>query len=305
MTAANRRDRAGNPARVMSAPVPTDPFVPPDPSARPRQQQNLPPGVALPPANDWRSDRPGDLGPGQPEGALLGRPGPNVGYAYTLAQRAKDRLRLGPYEHARRRGRRDRRSRGQTSAQFGRAPVIGDVDVRDRSPRLRRQRERRVRQGPFRARARGRSRVPPAARARRRGARCPVAHSFAAGRRRSSRGARPCPRSRLPASYRRPSRRKACWCPASLCPTTSRSCGRRSGASPRTRSRPTPRAPTKTRSTRGTRGTRGVTRASPASRSRRSSAARVAVSSRTRSASRKLRGSARRRRCSPSSRSSR
>ena len=71
--------------------MPTDPFVPPDPNARPRQQQNLPPGVALPPASDWRPDRPGDLGPGQPEGALLGRPGPNVGYAYTLAQRAKDR----------------------------------------------------------------------------------------------------------------------------------------------------------------------------------------------------------------------
>ena len=70
--------------------MPTDPFVPSDPSARPRQQQNLPPGVALPPANDWRSDRPGDLGADQPEGALFGRPGPNVGYAYTLAQRAKE-----------------------------------------------------------------------------------------------------------------------------------------------------------------------------------------------------------------------
>ncbi len=86
--------------QVVSAFVPTDPFVPPDPSARPRQQQNLPPGVALPPANDWRSDRPGDLGPDQPEGALFGRPGPNVGYAYTLAQRAKARLRLGPRSRA-------------------------------------------------------------------------------------------------------------------------------------------------------------------------------------------------------------
>ncbi len=109
--------------------MPTDPFVPPDPSARPRQQQNLPPGVALPPANDWRSDRPGDLGPGQPEGALLGRPGPNVGYAYTLAQRAKDRLRLGPYEHAHDAVAVVAEVAGKRAAQFGRAPMIGDIDL--------------------------------------------------------------------------------------------------------------------------------------------------------------------------------
>ena len=109
--------------------MPTDPFVPSDPSARPRQQQNLPPGVALPPANDWRSDRPGDLGPGQPDGALLGRPGPNVGYAYTLAQRAKDRLRLGPFEHAHDAIAVIAEVAGKRAAQFGRAPMIGDIDL--------------------------------------------------------------------------------------------------------------------------------------------------------------------------------
>jgi hypothetical protein len=109
--------------------VPTDPFVPSDPSARPRQQQNLPPGVALPPANDWRSDRPGDLGPNQPGGALFGRPGPNVGYAYTLAQRAKDRLRLGPFEHAEDAIAVIAEVAGKRAALFGRAPVIGDVDL--------------------------------------------------------------------------------------------------------------------------------------------------------------------------------
>jgi hypothetical protein len=114
----------------LSASVPTDPFVPPDPSARPRQQQNLPPGVALPPANDWRSDRPGDLdlGPDQPGGALFGRPGPNVGYAYTLAQRVKDRLRLGPHEHAADAIAVIAEVAGKRAAQFGRAPVIGDID---------------------------------------------------------------------------------------------------------------------------------------------------------------------------------
>jgi hypothetical protein len=109
--------------------VPTDPFVTSDPSARPRQQQNLPPGVALPPATDWRPDRPGDLGPKQPEGALLGRPGPNVGYAYTLAQRAKDRLRLGPFEHAHDVVAVVAEVAGKRAALFGRAPVIGDVEL--------------------------------------------------------------------------------------------------------------------------------------------------------------------------------
>ena len=113
----------------MSALVPTDPFVPADPSARPRQQQNLPPGVALPPATGWRSDRPGDLGPGQPGGALFGRPGPNVGYAYTLAQRAKDRLRLGPHEHGEDAVAVIAEIAGKRAALVGRAPVIGDIDA--------------------------------------------------------------------------------------------------------------------------------------------------------------------------------
>jgi hypothetical protein len=108
--------------------VPTDPYVPADPDARPRQQQNLPPGVALPPASDWRANRPGDLGPGQPEGKLLGDPGPNVGYAYTLAQRAKDRLRLGPHEHDSDVVAVVAEIAGRRAASFGRAPVMHDVD---------------------------------------------------------------------------------------------------------------------------------------------------------------------------------
>jgi hypothetical protein len=109
--------------------VPTDPFVPSDPNARPRQQQNLPPGLALPPAADWRSDRPGDLSAEQPEGPLLGRPGPNVGYAYTLGQRAKDRLRMGPFEHVHDVLAVVAEVAGKRAALFGRAPVIGDIDL--------------------------------------------------------------------------------------------------------------------------------------------------------------------------------
>ena len=72
--------------------MPTDPFVPADPADRPRQQQNLPPGTALPPAGRWRADRAGDLiGSEQPDGRLFGSPGPNVGYAYTLAEHVADR----------------------------------------------------------------------------------------------------------------------------------------------------------------------------------------------------------------------
>jgi hypothetical protein len=109
--------------------VPTDPYVPPDPADRPRQQQNLPPGVALPPARHWRAGRPGDVGAGQPAGALLGRPGPNVGYAYTLAERAEGRLRLGPHEDPHDVVPVVAEIAAKRAASFGRAPVIHDVDV--------------------------------------------------------------------------------------------------------------------------------------------------------------------------------
>lgn len=109
--------------------MPTDPYVPPDPADRPRQQQNLPPGLALPPSGRWRPDRPGDLGPEQPEGRLFGRPGPNVGYAYTLAARAKDRLVLLPTEYAGDVVAVIAEIAGRRAASYGRAPVMKDVDL--------------------------------------------------------------------------------------------------------------------------------------------------------------------------------
>ena len=110
--------------------MPTDPYVPRRLEDRPRQEPNLAPGVKMPPAKSWRADRPGDLpAGGQPHGDLLGSPGPNVGYALTLANRFRDRMVLAPHEHladavavvadvAMRR-----------AAAFGRAPVVVDVDV--------------------------------------------------------------------------------------------------------------------------------------------------------------------------------
>jgi hypothetical protein len=114
--------------------MPTDPYVPSEIGDRPRQQQNLPPGLALPPARDWRADRPGDLkassGASVPEnGALMGRPGPNVGYAYTLAARVCTRLRLSTHEHAEDVIAVLAEIAGKRAALFGRAPVIGDIDV--------------------------------------------------------------------------------------------------------------------------------------------------------------------------------
>jgi hypothetical protein len=109
--------------------MPTDPFVPADLADLPRHKQNLPPGLAPPPARDWRADRPGDLSGAQPDGALLGRPGPNVGYAYTLAARAREQLSLAETEHADDAIAVIAEIAAKRAASFGRAPVMGDIDV--------------------------------------------------------------------------------------------------------------------------------------------------------------------------------
>ena len=124
--------------------MPTDPYVPADPDARPRQQQNLPPGVALPPAPQWSADRPATSVPRSRGRALR-------------QSRAQRRLRVhargagqgqAPARAARRRARRRpgrRRGRGQ-ACRVVRARA-GDARRRagDRDPRLRRFGRRRVR----------------------------------------------------------------------------------------------------------------------------------------------------------------
>jgi hypothetical protein len=109
--------------------VPTDPFVPERLEDAPRQEPNLAPGVKMPPAGSWRADRPGDLAAGQPHGTLLGSPGPNVGYALTLADRARDRLVLAPHEHADDALAVVAEIAMKRAATLGRAPVMADVDV--------------------------------------------------------------------------------------------------------------------------------------------------------------------------------
>jgi hypothetical protein len=109
--------------------VPTDPFVAPDRADHPRQQQNLPPGLGYPPARSWRANRPGDLAAGRAGGTLRGRPGPNVGYAYTLAERTRDRFKLAPHEHLDDAISVVAEIAMKRAAAFGRAPVIGDVEL--------------------------------------------------------------------------------------------------------------------------------------------------------------------------------
>lgn len=109
--------------------MPTDPFVPSRLDERPRQEQNLAPGVHLPPARSWRADRPGDIAPGWPEGTLLGSPGPNVGYALKLVHRVADSMVVAAHEP-----RDDAVSvtadlAMRRAALRGRAPIPEDVDV--------------------------------------------------------------------------------------------------------------------------------------------------------------------------------
>src|SRR4051812_36832714 len=109
--------------------MPTDPFVSPELPDRPRQETNLAPGVHLPAAKGWRADRPGDLVAGQPTGTLLGRPGPNVGYALTLTGRLADRISLAPHESSHDALAVVAELGMKRAASFGRAPTMADVEV--------------------------------------------------------------------------------------------------------------------------------------------------------------------------------
>ena len=108
--------------------MPTDPFVPERLEDEPRQEQNLAPGVKMPAARSWVANRPGDLPAGWPTGKLLGSPGPNVGYALTLANRVRDQLALAPHEHADDAIAVVAEIAMRRAALFGRAPVMRDVE---------------------------------------------------------------------------------------------------------------------------------------------------------------------------------
>jgi hypothetical protein len=85
-------------------------------------------GLGLPPSRRWTADRPGELGPAQPEGRTLGNQGPDQGYGLKLARRFVDRLVLDGVAL-------DDAVTGclgvglHRAALFGRAPMIHDLDI--------------------------------------------------------------------------------------------------------------------------------------------------------------------------------
>ena len=109
--------------------MPTDPYVATELDDSPRHKQNLPAGVAVPPAAAWVRHRPGEVGPNEPTGALFGRPGPNIGFALTLVERQQGSWQLGPHEHLEDAGAVVAEIAMKRAAGFGRAPVKHDVDV--------------------------------------------------------------------------------------------------------------------------------------------------------------------------------
>jgi hypothetical protein len=84
----------------------------------------------IPAPGHWKADRPADLkANGQPHGPKFGSPGPDQGYALTLARRFDDRLVLAEGED------KDDVVAGclgvatKRSSVFGRAPVIYDLEL--------------------------------------------------------------------------------------------------------------------------------------------------------------------------------
>jgi hypothetical protein len=83
----------------------------------------------IPAAGHWRAERPADLKGAQPVGPMLGRQGPDQGYALLLAHRFEDRLQLEEAEHP------EDAIAGcvgvatKRASIFGRAPVIWDLEL--------------------------------------------------------------------------------------------------------------------------------------------------------------------------------
>lgn len=103
-----------------------DPYVPARSEDAPRRS------VAIPPASGWRAVRPGDLDPAagpRREGVLFGSPGPDSGYALTLAQRFHERITVVAPETVH-----DAETVGAQVAMrrggiFGRAPIGLDIEM--------------------------------------------------------------------------------------------------------------------------------------------------------------------------------
>ena len=80
-------------------------------------------------AGSWNANRPGDLVGRQPEGDRLGTPGPDQGYALTLAARFEGRVKLAEGEHEADALAGAAAIAMKRSGLFGRAPVVHDLTV--------------------------------------------------------------------------------------------------------------------------------------------------------------------------------
>jgi hypothetical protein len=106
--------------------VAVDPYVPTQAEDAPRES------VRVPPPKGWRAVRPGDLVPGEksyPSGALFGSPGPDSGYALTLAQRFHGRLEIATPESEHDAMAVAAELAMRRAAVFGRAPVTEDLEL--------------------------------------------------------------------------------------------------------------------------------------------------------------------------------
>lgn len=99
-------------------------FVPTQPLAQVRSYSSPPPR-----AGGWVADRPGEIEGLQPVGEQLGTPGPDQGFALTLAARFADKVQLAEGEHAADALAGAAAVAMKRSGLFGRAPVVHDLTV--------------------------------------------------------------------------------------------------------------------------------------------------------------------------------
>jgi hypothetical protein len=103
-----------------------DPYVPTRQEDAPRRS------VAIPPAAGWKAVRPGDIDPAVGsgrKGVLFGTPGPDSGYALTLAERFHDQISAVRPETVHDAGALAAQVAMRRGGLFGRAPVRADVEL--------------------------------------------------------------------------------------------------------------------------------------------------------------------------------
>jgi hypothetical protein len=103
-----------------------DPYVPTRAEDAPRRS------VAIPPARGWRAVRPGDIDPAVGAGCvgvLFGTPGPDSGYALTLAERFHDQITVVRPETVHDAEAVAAQVAMRRGGLFGRAPVRADVEL--------------------------------------------------------------------------------------------------------------------------------------------------------------------------------